>query len=85
MGVRGAIIEVPMQQSIHVLTRRAAGSRNGEEGGDCSPSQKGQGDEGHVFKPELTSDDGGYDKSLQTPEQKTGGGEQRSDQIWRAS
>lgn len=27
-------MEVRIQQSIHVLTRRAAGSRNGEGGGD---------------------------------------------------
>lgn len=48
-----------MQQSIHVLARRAAGSRNGEGGGDCSPSQKGQGDEVHTFTPQITSDHGG--------------------------
>lgn len=47
-----------MQQNIHVLARRAAGSRNGEGGGDCSPSQKGQGDEGHIFNLQIPSDHG---------------------------
>lgn len=48
---RGAIMEVRMQQNIQMLTRRVAGSRTGEGGGNSSPSQKGQGDEGHIFRP----------------------------------